>query len=819
MSFDYQLSTIARYRAGTAEDPYIDVTQSDKVIKQRIVLNEIPVFLNKVRINGMVEVFDVDIFDLEENQFRVDYNEGVLFFHASKEGKTLTAAYSGRGSHFLSAGRVYTEIVDGEIIQTLDSIVQAASSFKSMGEYNSSTQYNTYNMVNYQGVSYMYTAIASSSGNLPTNETYWVKIAGNVNRGVYSTSTTYKFGDIVEHSSYQKLYQSKIGNNLNNPLTDTTKWQLLIDISNEINTINTTNANVSNAESARVTSETGRVNAESSRVSAESSRVSVESSRVTAENTRQSNESTRQNNETTRQSQESTRQTNTTNAINNINATRDSYSYKKEYNNTTAYVVNNQVQYNGTTYICIKNTTGNVPTNATYWSVFAQKGADGQGTVTTLTSSSGDILVGGTPQVPDLSVNSGNGANQIVRRNASGKIDDVVDELSKVSMFNATLKHGPNILNTEQASPIVPTIYGYTLVNLLGYDGNFEKDSNGDGVADGWASFLQGAIASIITTDVIHGTKIQRITSTPEDTALARRLEHRNKTFEAGKYYVVITDAQTDGTAEALLEAVYDATLIAVSSTTSKVLSVKFNPSTTISTGKITIQNRIALGAIGWVQFDGVRLYEIDAATYAKIDVDPEYTGKKLAEKFPYVDGVQHVTCPMITKVGKNMLPPFTEWTLNAGDNIKGPYEVELTSGGAIPAIDTTFSVINGQKYTVSVSLPTNAFMQIRKTNGSAYVNVSGGAGVRTATFTATEDAVIFRRYTTQGGTFLFSNPQLELGSVATPFEPRNDDALFIISDSSDKPLKLAKIGDVRDILTYRDGAWWKLKQIEQVEI
>jgi hypothetical protein len=41
--------------------------------------------------------------------------------------------------------------------------------------------------------------------------------------------------------------------------------------------------------------------------------------------------------------------------------------------------------------------------------------------------------------------------------------------------------------------------------------------------------------------------------------------------------------------------------------------------------------------------FDGLRIYEIDKETYDKIDVDPEFTGQKLADKFPYVDSYPNV--------------------------------------------------------------------------------------------------------------------------------------------------------------------------------
>jgi len=54
------------------------------------------------------------------------------------------------------------------------------------------------------------------------------------------------------------------------------------------------------------------------------------------------------------------------------------------YNWATAYVVDDAVSYNWSSYICILASTGNIPTNTTYWSMVAQKGNDGLG--------SGDML-------------------------------------------------------------------------------------------------------------------------------------------------------------------------------------------------------------------------------------------------------------------------------------------------------------------------------------------------------------------------------------------------------------------------------------------
>lgn len=47
------------------------------------------------------------------------------------------------------------------------------------------------------------------------------------------------------------------------------------------------------------------------------------------------------------------------------------------YDGGTAYVKGDSVDYNGSSYICILLSTGNLPTNTTYWQVLANKGNTG----------------------------------------------------------------------------------------------------------------------------------------------------------------------------------------------------------------------------------------------------------------------------------------------------------------------------------------------------------------------------------------------------------------------------------------------------------
>lgn len=58
-----------------------------------------------------------------------------------------------------------------------------------------------------------------------------------------------------------------------------------------------------------------------------------------------------------------------------INLGSIKFKWQGAYNAGTAYTVDDVVSYNGSSYICILASTGNLPTNATYWNEMA-KGSD-----------------------------------------------------------------------------------------------------------------------------------------------------------------------------------------------------------------------------------------------------------------------------------------------------------------------------------------------------------------------------------------------------------------------------------------------------------
>ena len=74
-----------------------------------------------------------------------------------------------------------------------------------------------------------------------------------------------------------------------------------------------------------------------------------------------------------------------------INLGNIKFNWKGTYNAGTAYAVDDVVSYNGSSYVCILASTGNLPTNTTYWNVMSEAGTDGTDLTTTLTTQ-GDIV-------------------------------------------------------------------------------------------------------------------------------------------------------------------------------------------------------------------------------------------------------------------------------------------------------------------------------------------------------------------------------------------------------------------------------------------
>jgi hypothetical protein len=91
-------------------------------------------------------------------------------------------------------------------------------------------------------------------------------------------------------------------------------------------------------------------------------------------------------------------------------------NWRGTWNNSTSYVVDDAVERNGSSYVCIQANTNQSPPNATYWELLAQKGTDGTGT--------GDVV--GPSSATDNNIASFNGTTGKVIKDSGVSASSVV---------------------------------------------------------------------------------------------------------------------------------------------------------------------------------------------------------------------------------------------------------------------------------------------------------------------------------------------------------------------------------------------------------
>jgi len=105
-----------------------------------------------------------------------------------------------------------------------------------------------------------------------------------------------------------------------------------------------------------------------------------------------------------------------------INLGAIKFKWQGAYNAGTAYTVDDVVSYQGSSYICIQASTGNLPTNATYWEQMSAKGTDGtngtDGTdLTTTLTTQGDIVYRDASGLARLGAGT---SGQVLQTNGTG---------------------------------------------------------------------------------------------------------------------------------------------------------------------------------------------------------------------------------------------------------------------------------------------------------------------------------------------------------------------------------------------------------------
>jgi len=132
-----------------------------------------------------------------------------------------------------------------------------------------------------------------------------------------------------------------------------------------------------------------------------------------------------------------------------INLGAIKFNWQGAYAGGTAYAVDDVVSYNGSSYVCKLASTGNLPTNTTYWDLMSQAGTNGtNGTdLTSTLTTQGDILyrdgsglqrlgIGSAGQA--LLVNSGANAVEWGSVSSTGRIIQQVSSRGQGGTFSTT---------------------------------------------------------------------------------------------------------------------------------------------------------------------------------------------------------------------------------------------------------------------------------------------------------------------------------------------------------------------------------------------
>ncbi|SDC70410.1 hypothetical protein SAMN02799630_01233 [Paenibacillus sp. UNCCL117] len=393
-------------------------------------------------------------------------------------------------------------------------------------------------------------------------------------------------------------------------------------------------------------------------------------------------------------------------------------------------------------------------------------------------------------------------------------IEDILAKLKDGLTLSAPLRHGLQVITADQSGPARVTVQGMTLQNILGIIGDCEN-------LTGWTT----AAVTVDTTVKRYGDASFKMFGTG-----ASRAAYRDIDLDATKTYVAVVDAYVTRFVNAPNLAIYDKGgfsngAIMPFNTAAlnqwQTLYVKF-------TGRSGI--RFLFGRYSGsddfdAYFDGASLYEVDATTYAAVGTT--ITASNIRDHLPFVNGMQSVTYPAIVKTGRNLLPPFTEWTLHANAAATEPYKLTLNATGSFQNSTITIPALPNTQYVFSVG---NAY--IANQRNDIYAKDANGANIGSAivssptSFTTPAGTAFLQIHVTSqaAGTFVFTNPMLILGTssdLPQSFEPRNDDYAVFVTDSDGKPGKLAAdpISGVFDLLFQRDNVWYKFGRFREVTL
>ena len=177
-----------------------------------------------------------------------------------------------------------------------------------------------------------------------------------------------------------------------------------------------------------------------------------------------------------------------------VNLGRIKFVWQGAYSGATAYVADDVVSYNGSSYICILASTNNLPTNTTYWSIMSSAGTNGtNGTdVGTTITTQGDILYRNASGLARL----GAGTNGQVLTTAGAGANPSWSTVSSDFVLLATANSTSGVSSISVDGYFSATYKNYMLIGVV-------TDNNANG---GWlhTRFLRSG--SVVTTSNYYGS-------------------------------------------------------------------------------------------------------------------------------------------------------------------------------------------------------------------------------------------------------------------------------------------------------------------------
>ncbi|NGP58785.1 hypothetical protein FLT15_10515 [Paenibacillus thiaminolyticus] len=398
--------------------------------------------------------------------------------------------------------------------------------------------------------------------------------------------------------------------------------------------------------------------------------------------------------------------------------------------------------------------------------------------------------------------------DDVVRPEDMNRIEQGLKDAHVPAYQPLTMTPGLQVIESEQDVPFqMGEIKGWTLINLLGRDGNFDYRSSPLFTFFGTGEIVEGS------TPV--GSKCQKIVCNRTDTAHFGARYELN--IDRAKHYVAVAYLENVSCDVPVYFSLAEwkstgYSSIRRSGNVNKGNGMIFRYVSISPADMSPIQEKLIFyfrgeGTAGAeFRIGAFGLYEISQSEYEAISsMKYDY----VAERYPYVDSMTNVKNPYAIVTGGNLLPPFTEWETepNAMAIAVSPYEAvaEITSDGTKAPLRTIIPVLPNTVYTVSSegnAIPANGLQIIERKDGKVgeasgeisggyFDNVPGKVAVGTVTFTTTAQThyLAVRLRFDKAGTYTINKPMIMPTTEPKPFTKQQRSMIAFEAELAAHPL------------------------------